>query len=124
MYSDITVSQVRLISRSCSKVFGVDRKTISKRISLGKIAQMPNFPLCDVLLLNDNDTPMEFVVMVLERFFGMSHDEAVAHMFRNNERKAICGTYSREEAEKKVADVLAFAAKHKHPLQCILEQED
>jgi ATP-dependent Clp protease adaptor protein ClpS len=85
---------------------------------------MPNFPRCDVLLLDDNDTPMEFVVMVLERFFGMSHDEAVARMFRiNNEGKAICGTYSREEADKKVADVLAFAAKHKHPLQCILEQE-
>jgi ATP-dependent Clp protease adaptor protein ClpS len=85
---------------------------------------MPNFPRCDVLLLNDNDSPMEFVVMVLERFFGMSHDEAVAHMFRiNNEGKAICGTYSREEADKKVADVLVFAAKHKHPLECILEQE-
>jgi ATP-dependent Clp protease adapter protein ClpS len=38
--------------------------------------------------------------------------------------KAICGTYSREEAEKKVADVRAFAAEHKHPLQCIFEQED
>jgi ATP-dependent Clp protease adaptor protein ClpS len=85
---------------------------------------MPNFPRCDVLLLNDNDSPMEFVVMVLERFFGMSHAEAVAHMFRiHNEGKAICGTYSREEADKKVADVLAFAAKHKHPLECILEQE-
>jgi ATP-dependent Clp protease adaptor protein ClpS len=85
---------------------------------------MPNFPCC-VLLLNDNDTPMDFVVIVLERFFGMSHAEAVAHMFRiNNEGKAICGAYSREEAEKKVADVLAFAAKHKHPLQCILEQKD
>jgi len=80
---------------------------------------MPNFSRCDVLLLNDNDTPMEFVVIVLERFFGMPHDEAVTHMFRiDNEGRAICGTYSPEEAEKKVADVLAFAAKHKHPLQC------
>jgi ATP-dependent Clp protease adaptor protein ClpS len=86
---------------------------------------MPNFPRCDVLLLNDNDTPMEFVVIVLERFFGMPHGIAVAYMHRiHNTGKAICGTYLREEAEKKVADVLAFAAEHKHPLQCILEQED
>jgi len=86
---------------------------------------MPNFPRCDVSLLNDDDTPMDFVVGVLERFFGMSNDEAITQMFRiHNEGKAICGTYSREEAEKKVADVLAFAAEHKHPLQCILDQED
>jgi ATP-dependent Clp protease adaptor protein ClpS len=46
-------------------------------------------------------------------------------MYRiHNEGKAICGTYSHEEAEKKVADVLAFAAKHKHPLQCVLQHVD
>jgi ATP-dependent Clp protease adaptor protein ClpS len=67
---------------------------------------------------------MDFVVGVLQRFFLMSNDEAITQMLRiHNEGKAICGTYSREEAEKKVADVLAFAAKHKHPLQCILEQD-
>jgi ATP-dependent Clp protease adaptor protein ClpS len=86
---------------------------------------MPNFSRCDVSLLNDDHTPMDFVVGVLERFFGMSNDEAITHMLRiHDEGKAICGTYSREEAEKKVADVLAFAAKHKHPLQCTLEQAD
>jgi ATP-dependent Clp protease adaptor protein ClpS len=86
---------------------------------------MPNFSRCHVSLLNDDHTPMDFVVGVLERFFGMSYDEAIAQMLRiHNEGKAICGTYSREEAEKKVADVLAFSAKHKHPLQCTLEQAD
>jgi len=86
---------------------------------------MPNVPRYDVLLLNDDHTPMDFVVGVLERFFGMPNHVAVAYMYRiHNGKKAICGTYSREEAEKKVADVLAFAGKHKHPLQGTLEQED
>jgi ATP-dependent Clp protease adaptor protein ClpS len=91
----------------------------------GNIAQTPNFPRCEVSLLNDDHTPMEFVVGVLERFFGMLNDEAITQMYRiHNEGKAICGTYSREEAEKKVADVLAFAASQGHPLQCVLKQED
>ena len=86
---------------------------------------MPNLPRYDVLLLNDDHTPMDFVVGVLEHFFGMPNHVAIAYMYRiHNGEKAICGTYSREEAEKKVADVLAFAAEHKHPLQCILEEED
>ena len=83
---------------------------------------MANLSRCDVLLLNDNDTPMIFVVIVLERFFGMSKDEAATLMHRiHDEGSAVCGTYRRDEAEKKVADVLAFAAKHKHPLQCVLQ---
>ena len=53
---------------------------------------------------------------MLEYFFGMPHNIAVAYMYRiHNHQKAICGTYSREEAEKKVADVLAFAAENKYP---------
>ena len=62
---------------------------------------MPNHPRYDVVLLNDNETPMEFVVRVLEVFFDMSFAEACKHMFRAHaEGKAICGTYSREEAQK------------------------
>ena len=76
---------------------------------------MPNFQRCDVVLLNDDQTPMEFVVVVLERFFGMTRPEAETQMLLiNYEGRAICGTYPAEEAEKKVADVLAFAGKHKH----------
>ena len=82
-------------------------------------------PRCDVLLLNDDGTPMEFVVVVLERFFGMSNLEANTHMLRiHRDGQAICGTYWCDEAKRKVADVLAFARKHKHPLQCVLEQAD
>jgi ATP-dependent Clp protease adaptor protein ClpS len=86
---------------------------------------MPNHPRYDVVLLNDNETPMEFVVRVLEVFFDMSFAEACQHMFRaHGEGKAICGTYSREEAQKKVTDILAFADEHKYPLKFILEEAD
>jgi ATP-dependent Clp protease adaptor protein ClpS len=85
---------------------------------------MANLSRCDVLLLNDNYTPMMFVEIVLERFFGMSRDEAATLVLRiHNEGRAVCGTYRRDEAEKKVADVLAIAAKHKHPLQCVLQAD-
>ena len=86
---------------------------------------MPNLQRCDVVLLNDDQTPMEFVVVVLERFFGMTRLEAQSQMLHiHHEGRAICGTYPCEEAEKKVVDVLAFAGKHEHPLQCVLEQAD
>jgi ATP-dependent Clp protease adaptor protein ClpS len=84
---------------------------------------MSDMPRFNVMLLNDDKTPMEFVVRVLERFFDMSTVEATAHMYRvHNKGAAICGTYRREEAERKVSDVLAFAGEHKHPLKCVLEQ--
>jgi ATP-dependent Clp protease adaptor protein ClpS len=86
---------------------------------------MPNHPRYDVVLLNDNETPMEFVVRVSEVFFDMSFAEACRLMFRAHaEGKAICGTYSREEAQKKVTDILAFADEHKYPLKCVLEEAD
>jgi ATP-dependent Clp protease adaptor protein ClpS len=86
---------------------------------------MPTRPRCDVLLLNDDETTMEFVILVPERFFGMSNLEAITHMLRiHEEGKAICGTYWCDEARKKVADVLAFAGERKHPLRCILEEAD
>ena len=84
---------------------------------------MPNHTRYDLVLLNDHETPMEFVVRVLDVFFDMSFAEACKHMFRaHREGKAICGTYSREEARKKVADILAFADEHKYPLKCILRK--
>jgi ATP-dependent Clp protease adaptor protein ClpS len=86
---------------------------------------MPNHPRYAVVLLNDNETLMDFVVRVLEVFFEMRFAEACTLMFRvHEEGKAICGTYSREEAQKKVADILAFADEHKFPLTCILEEAD
>jgi ATP-dependent Clp protease adaptor protein ClpS len=86
---------------------------------------MSNHLRYDVVLLNDNETPMEFVVQVLEVFFDMSFAEACTRMFRaHGEGKAICGTYSREEAQRRLTDIVAFADEHKYPLKCILEEAD
>ena len=75
-----------------------------------------------VMLLNDDVTPMEFVVHVLQRFFDLDRDSATRLMLRvHNEGIGVCGSYPRAEADKKVAEVLALAREHQHPLQCVLE---
>jgi ATP-dependent Clp protease adaptor protein ClpS len=77
-----------------------------------------------VLLLNDDYTPMEFVVHVLERFFGKSRQEATEIMLHVHRRGVgICGVYTYEVAETKVTQVIDFARRNEHPLQCTLEKE-
>ena len=77
-----------------------------------------------VLMLNDDYTPMEFVVEVLERFFGKSIEEATRIMWHIHRRGVgICGVYTYEIAETKVNLVMDFAQENGHPLQCTLEKE-
>ncbi|TVS03778.1 MAG: ATP-dependent Clp protease adapter ClpS [Rhodobacteraceae bacterium] len=81
-------------------------------------------PMYKVLLLNDDYTPMEFVVHVLERFFGMSHAMAFDIMLTVHKKGvAVVGVFSYEVAETKVAQVMDFSRRHQHPLQCTLEKE-
>lgn len=81
-------------------------------------------PLYKVLLLNDDYTPMEFVVYVLERFFGMTHAEAFEIMLTVHKKGlAIVGVFSHEIAETKVAQVMDAARRNQHPLQCTMEKE-
>ena len=81
-------------------------------------------PLYKVLLLNDDYTPMEFVVHVLERFFGMSHAQSFELMLTVHKKGlAVVGVFSFEVAETKVAQVMDFARRHQHPLQCTMEKE-
>lgn len=88
-------------------------KTKTKRPSLYK-----------VLLLNDDYTPMEFVVHILERFFSKSRDEATTIMLHvHRHGVGICGIFTYEVAETKVASVIDFARRHQHPLQCTMERE-
>jgi ATP-dependent Clp protease adaptor protein ClpS len=80
-------------------------------------------PLFRVLLLNDDYTPMEFVVDVLERFFGMARHAATRVMLEVHTRgKGECGLFTYEIAETKVAQVTQYAREHQHPLLCTLEQ--
>ncbi|MDV7143668.1 ATP-dependent Clp protease adapter ClpS [Tropicimonas sp. TH_r6] len=81
-------------------------------------------PLYKVLLLNDDYTPMEFVVHILERFFGLTHAEAFEIMLVVHKKGvAVVGVFSHEIAETKVAQVMDFARRHQHPLQCTMEKE-
>ncbi|MBF6056977.1 MULTISPECIES: ATP-dependent Clp protease adapter ClpS [Thiomicrorhabdus] len=75
-----------------------------------------------VVLLNDDFTPMDFVVEVLQRFFGMDEQKANAIMLAvHHDGKGVCGIYSREVAEMKVYQVNRFSRQNKHPLKCQLE---
>ena len=81
-------------------------------------------PLYKVMLLNDDYTPMEFVVAVLERFFSMNHAQAFEIMLTVHKKGlAVVGVFSHEIAETKVMQVMDFAQQHQHPLQCTMEKE-
>lgn len=77
-----------------------------------------------VLLLNDDYTPMEFVVMVLKRFFGMDLEQATRVMLHVHQKGVgVCGVFPYEVAETKVNQVMDFARQNQHPLQCTLEKD-
>lgn len=80
--------------------------------------------LYKVLLLNDDYTPMEFVVHVIERFFSKSREDATQIMLHvHHKGVGICGVYTFEVAETKVARVIEYARQNQHPLQCTMEKE-
>ncbi len=79
-------------------------------------------PLYKVVLLNDDYTPMEFVVDVLKKFFSLSHDKATQIMLNVHTRgRGVAGVYTLEIAETKAVMVNDYAREHEHPLQCTLE---
>lgn len=81
-------------------------------------------PMYKVMLLNDDYTPMEFVVHVLERFFGLTHAQSFEIMLTVHKKGlAVVGVFSFEVAETKVAQVMDFARRHQHPLQCTMEKD-
>lgn len=77
-----------------------------------------------VLLLNDDFTPMEFVTLVLEKFFNKTHQEATEIMIQVHKKGVgLCGVFTHEVAETKVTQVMDYARQHEQPLQCIMEKE-
>lgn len=86
-------------------------------------AQTKPPPLYKVLLLNDDYTPMDFVVEVLQRFFHMNREQAVTVMLKvHHEGMAVCGIYPKDIAATKVSQVTQFARAHGHPLACTMEE--
>ena len=104
---------------------GKDR--LDSEISTGTITVDPKLkkpPLYRVILLNDDYTPMEFVIYVLERFFNKNREDATSVMLHVHQRGVgVCGVYTYEVAETKVGQVIDFARENQHPLQCTMEKE-
>jgi len=79
-------------------------------------------PMYNVLLLNDDYTPMEFVVQVLQKFFGKTQDDAMRVMLQvHHEGKGLCGVYPYDIATSRIAQVAQYARARQHPLQCVME---
>jgi ATP-dependent Clp protease adaptor protein ClpS len=80
-------------------------------------------PLYKVLLLNDDFTPMDFVVLVLQKFFSMNREQATQIMLKvHMEGRGVCGVFPRDVAATKVDQVAAFARDNQHPLACVMEE--
>jgi ATP-dependent Clp protease adaptor protein ClpS len=76
-----------------------------------------------VMLLNDDYTPMDFVIAVLQRFFSLDTEQATRIMLKvHNEGRGVCGVFPRDIAATKVEQVSAFARQHHHPLACVMEE--
>lgn len=90
--------------------------------STNAASQLQKPPQYNVVLLNDDFTPMDFVVSILQNFFAMDEATAVQVMLQVHQQgKAVCGCYTRDIAETKVAQVEEYAASNEHPLRCEME---
>ena len=88
-----------------------------------KKAKLKPPPLFKVILLNDDYTPMEFVVIVLQKFFSMTREKATQVMLKvHRDGMRICGTYPKDVATTKVEQVVGYARRSQHPLQCVMEE--
>ena len=122
------LSGVSLLVES-SDLWMSDKPTVRTDTPKGEVVTKPRAKtqrpsLYKVLLLNDDYTPMEFVIHVLERFFAKSREDATRIMLHvHHNGVGICGVFTFEVAETKVAQVVEFARQNQHPLQCTMEKE-
>ncbi len=110
---------------SMSKDDGVDNDEDNRTGVVTKVRPKTKKPsLYKVLLLNDDYTPMEFVVHILEQFFNKDRSEAMKIMLHVHQQGVgICGVYTYEVAETKVTQVIDYSRQNQHPLQCTMEKE-
>ena len=101
-----------------------DKKDIDGNIKLATKPKTKTPPLYRVLMMNDDYTPMEFVIEVLEKFFQKNREEATQIMLHIHQRGVgVCGIYAYDLAETKAMQVMNYARKYEHPLQVQLEKE-
>jgi ATP-dependent Clp protease adaptor protein ClpS len=82
-------------------------------------------PLYKVLLLNDDFTPIDFVVTVLKRYFGMNSERAMQITLQvHHEGMGVCGVFTKDIAATKVKQVISYARQHQHPLACVMEENE
>jgi len=82
-------------------------------------------PLYRVLLLNDDFTPIYFVVVVLQKYFGMNRERATQIMLQvHREGMGMCGVFTKDVASSKVEQVISYARQHQHPLACVMEENE
>ncbi|MDR1462667.1 MAG: ATP-dependent Clp protease adapter ClpS [Azoarcus sp.] len=87
--------------------------------------EMRRPPLYKVLLLNDDFTPMDFVVIVLQKYFGMNRERATQVMLQvHREGMGTCGVFTKDVASTKVEQVVSYARQHQHPLACVMEETE
>jgi ATP-dependent Clp protease adaptor protein ClpS len=122
---DPSAVRLRMAGEEGGKEGGVDGGGKSDSATITKVRPKTKRPsLYRVLLLNDDYTPMEFVVLVLQDVFNKSREEAMRIMLHvHNQGVGECGIYPFEVAETKVTRVMDTARKNQHPLQCVMEKE-
>ncbi len=96
---------------------------VEKRLQVAEVESPLKEPaLYQIVMINDDFTPMEFVVIVLEAFFSMDRARATSVMYEvHTKGRAVCGIYSKDVAETKVDQVMEYARRHEHPLLCAAE---
>lgn len=100
----------------------VTRRQADSLLEVERLTAKPP-PLFKVLLLNDDYTPMDFVVAVLQRYFSKDLEQATLIMLKvHREGVGVCGVYPRDIAASKVEQVNAFSRQHNHPLACVMEE--
>lgn len=115
LHADCTMTNITMMSEDDDTDVGLATKTKPK-------TQKPK--MYKVMLLNDDYTPMEFVVHVLERYFSITNEQAYELMMQVHQKGlAVVGVFSHDVAETKVMQVMDLARKHQHPLQCTMEKE-